>query len=913
MSSTSTTAKLVYTFGAGRAEGASLAADAQKALLGGKGQGLAEMNKLGVPVPPGFTITTEVCTHFYEHGNEYPAALEAQVRAAIAEMEQTVASGAKFGDASNPLLVSVRSGARVSMPGMMDTVLNLGMNDAAAEALARQTGSPRFAYDSYRRFVQMYGDVVLGLKPEGKDEIDPFEAILEHKKEARGVRLDTELSAEDLKDLVKLFKAEVKTRKGRDFPEDAYEQLWGAVGAVFGSWNNPRAVTYRDMYSIPGAWGTAVTVQAMVFGNLGDDCATGVAFTRDPSTGEHRFFGEFLTNAQGEDVVAGIRTPQPISIAARKKSKDDGNEPGLSLEELQPAAYSDLVAVYQKLENHFADMQDIEFTIQRGKLWLLQTRNGKRTAKAMVRIAVEMVREGLLTQKQAILRMDAKKLDELLHPMIDPKAPRKVIARGLPASPGAAVGKVVFNADDAVEMAQKGEKVVLVRVETSPEDIHGMTAAQGILTARGGMTSHAAVVARGMGKCCVAGSGQLQIDYGKGTITVNVDGAPLVVRRGDIISLDGGKGEVMLGAMPMSAPALDDDYKTLMGWVDATRQLKVRTNADTPIDAKTARNYGAEGIGLCRTEHMFFAEDKILAVRQMILADKTEECRRALEKILPMQRADFEGIFREMDGLPVTIRLLDPPLHEFLPTEDAQIDVVARELGVSSAEVRSRVEALHESNPMLGHRGCRLAITNPEIYETQARAILEAAVAVQKAGISVHPEIMIPIIGHEREFEIMRKLVVDAAERVLAASGVKVAYTVGTMIELPRACLAADRIAQSADFFSFGTNDLTQTALGVSRDDAARFLGDYVRRGIYGMDPFVAIDRDGVGALMQIAVDKGRSKKPRLKIGICGEHGGEPSSIEFCHKLGLDYVSCSPFRVPIARLAAAQAALSYPR
>jgi pyruvate,orthophosphate dikinase len=761
--------------------------------------------------------------------------------------------------------------------------------------------------------VQMYGDVVLGLKPETKEEPDPFEAILEHKKEARGVRLDTELSAEDLKDLVKLFKAEVKKKKGVDFPDDPWQQLWGAIGAVFGSWNNHRAVTYREMYSIPAAWGTAVTVQAMVFGNLGDDCATGVAFTRDPSTGERRFFGEFLANAQGEDVVAGIRTPQPISNAARDKMRDEARDPGPSLEDTMPAAYADLVAVYQKLEAHFRDMQDIEFTIQRGKLWLLQTRNGKRTAKAMVRIAVEMVKEGAIDQKEAIRRVEPKKLDELLHPMLDPTAPRKVLARGLPASPGAAVGKVVFHADEAVEMAQKGDKVVLVRVETSPEDIHGMTAAQGILTARGGMTSHAAVVARGMGKCCVAGCGALQIDYGKGQLTVNVDGQAVVVRRGEVISLDGAKGEVILGAMPMSAPALDQDYQTLMGWVDKTRVLRVRTNADTPIDAKTARNYGAEGIGLCRTEHMFFAEDKILAVRQMILADKPDQRRRALEKILPMQRADFEGIFREMDGLPVTIRLLDPPLHEFLPTEDAQIEVVARELGVTPKDVRARVQALHESNPMLGHRGCRLAITNPEIYETQTRAIMEAAVTVAKAGVKVKPEIMIPIVGHERELEIMRKLVVHTAEAVLKAAGSRVEYTVGTMIELPRACLVADRIAAFADFFSFGTNDLTQTGLGVSRDDAASFLGEYVRRGIYAADPFVAIDREGLGQLIRLGVERGRKAKPGLKIGICGEHGGEPSSIEFCHTEGLDYVSCSPFRVPIARLAAAQAALDHPR
>jgi pyruvate,orthophosphate dikinase len=904
--------KLVYTFGAGKAEGAQLSPADQRALLGGKGQGLAEMNQLGVPVPPGFTITTAVCTHYYANGKTYPADLEAQVRAAVREMEKTVGSQARFGDAKNPLLVSVRSGARVSMPGMMDTVLNLGMNDAACEALAAQTGSPRFAYDSYRRFVQMYGDVVLGLKPETKEEADPFEAILEQKKEERAVRLDTELSADDLKDLVRLFKAEVKKKKGVDFPDDPWQQLWGAIGAVFGSWQNARAVTYRQMYGFSDAWGTAVTVQAMVFGNLGEDCATGVAFTRDPSTGERRFFGEFLSNAQGEDVVAGIRTPQPISIAAREKAKGGGSDPGPSLEELQPSAYADLVRVYQQLETHYRDMQDLEFTIQRGRLWLLQTRSGKRTAKAMVRIAVEMVKEGLLTQAEAIKRLEPKKLDELLHPTLDPNAPRKIIARGLPASPGAAVGKVVFHADEAVEMAQKGEKVVLVRVETSPEDIHGMTAAEGILTARGGMTSHAAVVARGMGKCCVAGCGALQVDYGKGLFNVSSGGQTVTVRRGDLISLDGGKGEVILGGMPMSAPALDDDYKTLMTWVDQTRTLKVRTNADTPLDAQTARSYGAEGIGLCRTEHMFFAEDKILAVRQMILADKAEERRRALEKILPMQRADFEGIFKAMDGLPVTIRLLDPPLHEFLPQEDAQIEVVAKELGVSAKEVRARVEALHEANPMLGHRGCRLAITNPEIYETQTRAILEAAVAMKKAGVDVQPEIMIPLVGHERELEIMRKLVVDTAEAVLKSANMKLAYTVGTMIELPRACVVADKIAEFADFFSFGTNDLTQTSLGVSRDDAARFLGEYVHRGIYPVDPFVAIDREGLGQLISMGISRGRKTKPKLKIGICGEHGGEPSSIEFCHTEGFDYVSCSPFRVPIARLAAAQAALAHP-
>jgi pyruvate,orthophosphate dikinase len=883
-----------------------------KATLGGKGAGLAEMNRLGIPVPPGFTITTDVCTWFYGHGRTYPTELEPQLRAAIAHVERLVAAdtpagGPRFGDARNPLLVSVRSGARVSMPGMMDTVLNLGLNDATVEGLAKQAGSPRFAWDSYRRFVQMYGDVVLGLKPESKTDADPFEVILERKKEARGVHHDTELGERELRELVAEFKAEIRKRRGLEFPDDPWQQLHGAIGAVFGSWENPRAVTYRKMYNIPSEWGTAVTVQAMVFGNQGDDCATGVAFTRDPSTGERRFFGEYLVNAQGEDVVAGIRTPQPINITAKRNSDEK------SLEELMPAAYQDLVRTYERLEQHYRDMQDIEFTIQRGKLWMLQTRTGKRTAKAMVRIAVEMVREGMLTADEAVMRIDPGKIDELLHPMLDPKVDKKVIARGLPASPGAAVGKVVFHADDAVELAQKGEKAVLVRVETSPEDIHGMTAAEGILTARGGMTSHAAVVARGMGKCCVAGAGSLNVDYGKEQVSVNTDGKLIVVKRGDIISLDGAKGEVILGAVPMSAPALDDDYQQLMRWVDERRHLSVRTNADSPTDARTARNYGAEGIGLCRTEHMFFAEDKILAVRQMILADSADSRRRALDKILPMQEDDFVGIFRAMDGLPVTIRLLDPPLHEFLPTEDTQIEVVARELGVPPATVRSRVAALHEANPMLGHRGCRLAMTNPEIYETQVRAILQAAVTVSRDGIAVEPEIMIPIIGHERELSIMRELVVRVADAVLAETGGKVAYKVGTMIELPRACVVADRLAKEAEFFSFGTNDLTQTTLGVSRDDAASFLGDYVRRGIYPVDPFVAIDREGMGQLIALGVERGRQSRPDLKIGICGEHGGEPSSVAFCHGLGFDYVSCSPFRVPIARLAAAQAALAAPR
>ncbi len=886
--------KYVYTFGNGQAEGGA----GMKELLGGKGAGLAEMNRLGIPVPPGFTISTEVCSWHYAHERGFPEELEAQVKSALAGVEQQV--GARFGDKNGlPLLFSVRSGARVSMPGMMDTVLNLGLNDSTVETLARHSGNPRFAWDSYRRFVQMYGDVVLGLKPESKTEVDPFEALLEKKKELRNVHLDTELSTDDLRELVSEFKAEIKSRKGAEFPEDPWAQLWGAVRAVFGSWQNHRAVTYRSLYAIPSEWGTAVTVQAMVFGNLGDDCATGVCFTRDPSTGERRFYGEYLRNAQGEDVVAGVRTPNPISKAGGADS----------LEDAMPVAYGELVEIYQRLERHFRDMQDIEFTIQKNKLWLLQTRTGKRTAKAMVRIGAEMVKEGLLSVEDAVLRMDPHKLDELLHPMLDPTADKQVIAKGLPASPGAAVGKVVFHADDAEQLAQKGEKVVLVRVETSPEDIHGMNAAQGILTARGGMTSHAAVVARGMGKCCVAGCSAITVDYNKQQFAVG----NIVVKKGDVITLDGGKGEVILGAVPMTAPALDEDYRTLMGWVDSARKLRVRTNADTPTDARTARNYGAEGIGLCRTEHMFFAEDKILAVREMILAANEAERRRALDKILPMQRADFLGIFRAMDGLPVTIRLLDPPLHEFLPTEDAQIAVVARELKVTPDVVRARNVALHEANPMLGHRGCRLAITHPEIYETQVRAILEAACEAKRAGIAVHPEIMIPIVGHEKELSIMRALVERTAKGVLAREKTEVAYRIGTMIELPRACVTADKIAVHADFFSFGTNDLTQTTLGVSRDDAARFLGEYVKLGIYPTDPFVAIDREGMGQLVRVGVHKGRTTKPKLKIGICGEHGGEPSSVEFCHEEDFDYVSCSPFRVPIARLAAAQAALKATR
>jgi pyruvate,orthophosphate dikinase len=874
--------------------------DDPRALLGGKGAGLREMASLGLPVPPGFTITTEVCQYFHAHDRRYPDGLEDEVRAAMDFVEREM--GARFGDATAPLLVSVRSGARASMPGMMDTVLNLGLNDATCEGLARQSGNPRFAWDSYRRFVQMYGDVVMGLKPESKHEHDPFEQALDALKRRRGVRLDTELDEEALRELVATFKELVRERTNRDVPSDPWEQLWGAIGAVFGSWNNPRAVTYRRINGIPAHWGTAVNVQAMVFGNLGDDCATGVAFTRDPSTGEARFYGEYLRNAQGEDVVAGLRTPRPLTKGPYAATGD-------SMEESMPEAYQTLFAIQRKLEAHYRDMQDIEFTVQRGKLWMLQTRTGKRTARAMVRIAVEMAQEGLITREEAIERVDPRKLDELLHPTLDPKAPRKVLARGLPASPGAATGKVVFHADEAEAMAARGESVILVRLETSPEDIHGMHAARGILTARGGMTSHAAVVARGMGKCCVAGCADIDVRYATEELVARTREGEVVLRKGDVITLDGSRGEVILGALPKVAPALDERYRTLMEWVDGVRRLRVRTNADTPHDAVTARSYGAEGIGLCRTEHMFFEEAKILAVREMILADDEAGRRRALDKIVPMQREDFEGIFRAMDGLPVTVRLLDPPLHEFLPTEEAQIEEVAAALGVSPSEVRARVRSLHEANPMLGHRGCRLGITYPEIYEAQVRALMEAAARCVRDGVTVLPEVMIPLVAMASELAQLRERVIAAADAVLAAEGVSVPYTVGTMIELPRACLVADRIAAHADFFSFGTNDLTQTTLGISRDDAGRFLGEYVARGVLPADPFVTLDQEGVGALMRMAVEKGRSTKPSLKIGICGEHGGDPTSVAFCHEVGFDYVSCSPFRVPIARLAAAHAAL----
>jgi len=881
-------AKYVYFFGDGKAEGKG----EMKNLLGGKGANLAEMTAIGLPVPAGFTITTEVCIEFYKNNRQYPAELAAQVEENLRKVETLM--GKKFGDAANPLLVSVRSGARASMPGMMDTVLNLGLNDRTVQGVIEQSGDRRFAYDSYRRFIQMYSNVVLNL------DGDVLEHILEQMKEQRGVKNDTELSADDLKEMVGLFKNKVKEELGREFPEDPKEQLWGAIGAVFGSWMNPRAITYRKLNNIPADWGTAVNVQSMVFGNMGNDCATGVAFTRNPSTGERVFFGEFLVNAQGEDVVAGIRTPQPIN-----KAGGDGTL--LSMEEVMPESYVQLMKIQEILEKHYRDMQDIEFTIEKSKLYMLQTRNGKRTARAAVKIAVDMVSEGLISDKEAVLRVAPEQLDQLLHPSLDPKAAKDVIAKGLPASPGAVSGEVVFSADEAEEAAKIGLKVILVRVETSPEDIHGMHAAQGILTARGGMTSHAAVVARGMGKCCVAGCGDIKVDYRTQQFTAR-DG--LVVKKGDIITLDGSTGEVMQGAVPTVQPELTGDFGQLMDWVDKYRRLRVRTNADTPHDSAVARKFGAEGIGLCRTEHMFFEADRIMAVREMILAADLEGRKRALSKILPMQKGDFLGLFREMKGLPVTIRLLDPPLHEFLPHSDKDIEELAKVMNVSAAILKQKVEFLHEFNPMLGHRGCRLGITFPEIYDMQVQAIMEAACElVKNEGFDIVPEIMIPLVGHVKELSILRASAIRVADEVVSRYGVQVEYLIGTMIELPRAALTADEIAKEAEFFSFGTNDLTQTTYGLSRDDAGKFLPYYVEREIFPNDPFVALDQSGVGQLVQMGCEKGRATRAKIKLGICGEHGGEPSSVIFCHKIGLDYVSCSPFRVPIARLAAAHAAL----
>ncbi len=894
------TAKYVYTFGGEAAEGKA----EMKELLGGKGANLAEMTNLGIPVPPGFTITTEVCTYYTKTNGQFPEGLEEQVDVALGRVEEIM--GAKFGDPANPLLVSVRSGARVSMPGMMDTVLNIGLNDETVRGLIAATDNPRMAFDSYRRFVQMYGNVVLGV------ESRLFEEALEEAKAAKGVKLDTDLDASDMERLVPRFKAIVREQTGEPFPEDPKEQLWGGIAAVFRSWDTPRAVKYRQLNDIPDDWGTAVNVQTMVFGNMGEDSATGVAFTRDPATGEKRFFGEFLFNAQGEDVVAGIRTPHPINIAQKK----EGDPP--SLEEAMPEVYHQLVEIYQRLERHYRDMQDIEFTIQKGRLWMLQTRTGKRTAAAAVRIAVEMVEEGLITKEEAVKRVDPASLDQLLHPTIDPKAEKLLLTKGLPASPGAASGKVVFSSEEADERGSKGEPVILVRLETSPEDIHGMAASQGILTARGGMTSHAAVVARGMGKCCVSGCEELKVDEEAMEMSVG----STVIRRDDWITLDGSTGEVFIGKVPTIPAQLTGNFGTLMSWADDIRDLAVRTNADTPEDAARAREFGAQGIGLCRTEHMFFEEERLPVVQQMILAKDAEERAPLLERLQEMQREDFYGILKAMDGLPVIIRLLDPPLHEFLPKrEELMVEIaIAKERGETGPELERKeallkdVERLHEANPMLGHRGCRLGITFPDVYRMQVRAIFQAACALKKEGLDPRPEVMIPLVGHVKELEITGRDARETAEAVMEAEGVRVPYMIGTMIELPRAALTADQIATEAEFFSFGTNDLTQTTYGYSRDDAeGKFFSEYKARKILSVSPFQVLDRDGVGQLIEIAVRKGRGARADLEVGICGEHGGEPSSVEFCHMVGLDYVSCSPFRVPIARLAAAHAALDHPR
>jgi pyruvate,orthophosphate dikinase len=875
--------KWVYAFGDGRAEGR---ADMRN-LLGGKGANLAEMSNLGLPVPPGFTITTEVCAHYYANGECYPAALAGEVKTALAEVSRL--TGRAFGDTKDPLLVSVRSGARASMPGMMDTVLNLGLNDTTVEALAAGADR-RFAYDSYRRFIQMYSNVVLGL------DHHLFEEALERYKEHSGYVLDTDLDGDDWAKLISEYKEIVAAGSGKPFPQDPNEQLWGAIGAVFASWMNQRAITYRRLHDIPESWGTAVNVQAMVFGNMGETSATGVAFTRNPSTGDKALYGEFLVNAQGEDVVAGIRTPQNITEAARTAAQS--HEP--SLEAAMPEAFAAFRTICDTLERHYRDMQDLEFTIERGKLWMLQTRSGKRTGKAALKIAVDMANEGLIDRNEAVLRIDPAAIDQLLHPTIDPAAERDRIATGLPASPGAASGEIVFSSDEAEALKAQRKKVILVRVETSPEDIHGMHAAEGILTTRGGMTSHAAVVARGMGKPCVSGAGGVRVDYQAGTLTAG----GRVLRKGDIITIDGSTGDILAGAIEMRQPEMSGDFATLMGWADAARRLKVRANAETPTDARAARSFGAEGIGLCRTEHMFFDADRIVAVREMILADTEAGRRAALAKLLPMQRSDFVALFEIMHGLPVTIRLLDPPLHEFLPKTDEEIAEVATAMGVPEEKLRQRTIELHEFNPMLGHRGCRLAVSYPEIAEMQARAIFEAAV---EAG--AEPEIMVPLVAMRAELDLVKGLIDKVAKAVAAERGTLPAYTVGTMIELPRAAIEAGRIAASADFFSFGTNDLTQTTFGISRDDAASFIGAYTTAGILPVDPFVSIDQEGVGVLIQIAAERGRATHPSLKLGICGEHGGDPASIAFCEDAGLDYVSCSPFRVPIARLAAAQAAL----
>ncbi|MBI5816795.1 MAG: pyruvate, phosphate dikinase [Nitrospinae bacterium] len=869
--------KYIYFFAAGKADGAA----SMKNLLGGKGANIAEMCNLNIPVPPGFTISTEACVTYFKGGNRWPDGLAAQMKKNLARLEKEM--GKKFGNPADPLLVSVRSGARASMPGMMDTVLNLGLNDETMKGLIAKSGSERFAWDSYRRFLTMFGDVVLNI------ERKEFDRLMDKRKDEIGALADTDMGVEELKKLVGDYKELILKETGKSFPQDPADQLNMSINAVFNSWHNKRAIEYRRMYNIPESWGTAVNVQAMVFGNMGENSGTGVAFTRDPSTGKRHFFGEFLFNAQGEDVVAGIRTPLSVDQMGQRT----------------PRAKDDLDRIYQRLEKHYRDMLDIEFTVENGKLFMLQARVGKRTAEAAVRIAVEMAREKLITRDEAINRVHPEQLDQLLHETIDPKAKVDMLAKGLPASPGAGVGRVVFTAEEAIEMAAKGEKVILVRKETSPEDIGGMNAAQGILTATGGMTSHAAVVARGMGKCCVAGAEAIKISEDSGLFTVG----NVAVHRGDWVTLDGSTGRVILGRAPLVKPTLSNEYKVLMGWADSVRKLGVRTNADTPHDAKVARGFGAEGIGLCRTEHMFFEGDRIVAVREMIIAETKEERKKALNKLLPMQRSDFVGIFEAMEGLPVTIRLLDPPLHEFLPKEDADFAVLAKDFGVSLTDLKHRADALHEFNPMLGHRGCRLGVTFPEIYDMQVRAIFEAACQLGKKGTKVAPEIMIPLVGHVEELRILRERAEAVAHEVMKEMGCRLKYTIGTMIELPRAAVTADKIAEYADFFSFGTNDLTQTTFGLSRDDSGRFLPHYVMVGILPEDPFVAIDREGVGEIIKIGVAKGRSTKPGLKIGICGEHGGEPSSVAFCHDTGFDYVSCSPYRVPIARLAAAQAAL----
>ena len=881
--------KRVYFFGGSKAEGDAT----MKNLLGGKGSNLAEMTNQKVPVPAGFTITTEVCTAFYTEEKGFPAGLKEEVLDNLKEVENEM--GAKFGDKDNLLLVSIRSGARVSMPGMMDTVLNIGLNDTTIQGLIAKTNDERFCYDSYRRLLQMYGDVVMGVPRE------EFEKKLDIIKEKQGVNNDAELSVESLKELIEIYKSLIKDKTGKTFPEDAFDQLWGSIGAVFESWDTKRAIEYRRINNIPGDWGTAVNVQTMVFGNMGETSATGVAFTRNPSTGDNKFYGEYLINAQGEDVVAGIRTPQPIS----EEQKTDPNM--VSLEETMPDVYKELYDIQKKLENHYKDMQDIEFTIQKGKLWMLQTRLGKRTAASAVKIAVDMVKENLITKEEAILRVQPSQLDQLLHPMIDPKAKVNVLAVGLPASPGAATGRVVFTADDAVEKAEEWGKVILVRSETSPEDIHGMNAAQAILTQRGGMTSHAAVVARGMGKCCVAGCSALQIDYDKKEFVVNGTS----IKEGDFITLDGSTGRVIEGEVDTVESQLSGDFGILMEWADKFRKIGVYTNADTPHDSQVARDFGAGGIGLCRTEHMFFEGVRIDAMREMILAEDEKARRKALEKLLPMQRDDFIGIFKVMDGLPVTIRTLDPPLHEFLPHTDEEIEELAEKIGISKEKLKTKANSLKELNPMLGHRGCRLGLVYPEITEMQARAIFEAAVSVQKEGIKVHPEVMIPLVAHVNELKKQREIVDKVAEEVMKKSGEKIHYLVGTMIELPRAAITADEIAEIAEFFSFGTNDLTQTAFGLSRDDAGTFLPFYKENGILPADPFMTIDIEGVGQLMEIGVEKGRKVRNDLIVGICGEHGGDPESVIYCHDIGLDYVSCSPYRVPIARLAAAHAALRH--